>query len=125
MMRQRTGLAIRVLTGTVALVILREGGQTFYGAITRLHDPGHGNLLAWSRLVLSGSEIVAALLFLVPVTTMLGGYLLLLIIALAIAIHALHGDFGGLDILVLYGAAVFVGLADRHDRGSPSSARIP
>jgi hypothetical protein len=118
-------LAIRVLTWTVALVILLEGSRTFYGAITRLHDPGHAGLLAWSRLVLSGSEIVAALLFLLPVTTVLGGYSLLLIIALAIAIHALHGDFRGLDILVLYGVAVFVGLSDRHDRGSPSLARIP
>lgn len=79
-------------------------------------------MLAWVRLVLSGSEIIAALLFLVPVTTVVGGYLLLVIFALAIAIHSLHGDFAGLEILVLYGAAVLVGLADRNDPALPPSA---
>jgi hypothetical protein len=49
------------------------------------------------------------------------------IFALAIAIHSLHGDFAGLEILVLYGVAVFVSLAERNDRpvGSlPESSAI-
>jgi hypothetical protein len=67
------------------------------------------------RLALSGAEIVAALVFLVPVTTLVGGYALLSIFALAIAIHGLHGEFRGVEILVLYGVAVHVSLAERKD----------
>jgi hypothetical protein len=123
MIEQRTRCAIRALHWTVGLIVLLESCLTFHGAQSRLHDPGHSGVLAWVRLVLSGSEIIAALLFLVPVTTVVGGYLLLVIFALAIAIHSLHGDFLGLEILVLYGVAVFVSLAERHDRGAPPSAK--
>jgi hypothetical protein len=55
------------------------------------------------------------LLFLVPVATLVGGCALLAIFALAIAIHGLHGEFWGLEILVLYGVAVYVSLAERKD----------
>jgi hypothetical protein len=30
-------------------------------------------------------------------------------------IHGLHGEFGGLEILVLYGVAVYVSISDRMD----------
>ena len=103
----RTSTAIRVLWWTVGLVIFLEGSRTFYEAMTRLHDSGHAGVLAWVRILLSGSEILAAPLFLIPATAAVGGYALLVIIALAISIHALHGDFWGLDILVLYGIAVY------------------
>jgi hypothetical protein len=124
MIGQRTRFAIRALHWTVGLVVLLESCLTFHAAQSRLHDLGHSGVLAWVRLVLSGSEIVAALLFLVPVTAVLGGYLLLVIFALAIVIHGLHGDFLGLEILVLYGVAVFVSLADRNDRTLPPSPKI-
>lgn len=124
MIGQRTRFAIRALHWTVGLVVLLESCLTFHAAQSRLHDLGHPGVLAWVRLVLSGSEIVAALLFLVPVTTVVGGYLLLVIFALAIVIHGLHGDFLGLEILVLYGVAVFVSLADRNDRTLPPSPKI-
>jgi hypothetical protein len=110
MIGQRTRFAIHVLHWTVGLVVLLESCLTFHGAQSRLHDLGHSGALAWVRLVLSGSEIIAAVLFLVPVTTVVGGYLLLVIFALAIAMHSLHGDFAGLEILVLYGVAVYVSL---------------
>ncbi len=119
----RTAFAIRVLHWTVGLVVLLESCRTFLGAHAGLHSAGHAGALVWVRLALSGAEIVAALLFLVPVTTLVGGYALLAIFALAIAIHALHGEFRGLEILVLYPAAVFVSLADRKDRAFlPGSA---
>jgi len=96
-------------------VILLEAYRTFHGSLVRLHDAGHTGTLAWVRLGLSAPEMVAALLFLVPLTMLIGGYALLVILALAIAIHALHGDFGGLEILVLYGVAVYVTLASRRN----------
>ena len=63
------------------------------------------------RIVLSAAEILAALLFLIPPREKIGGYLLLVIFALAIVIHALHSDFDGIEILFVYAAAVFACLA--------------
>lgn len=90
-------LAIPFLHWSVGLVVLWAAHQTFHLAWSKLHVPGHSGALAGVRLVLSGSEIVAAILFLVPFTTIVGGYLLLVILALAIVIHTLHGDFSGME----------------------------
>ena len=84
-------------------------------------NPGHAGVLAWVRLILSGAEILAAPLFLLPVTATVGGYALLGIIGLAIAIDALHGDFRGLEVLVLYAVAVYASLAWRKDRAGAAS----
>jgi hypothetical protein len=124
MIGRRTSVAIRILWWTVGLVILLEGSRTFSGSRARMHDPGHAGVLAWVRLILSGSEILAAPLFLLPVTAAVGGYALLGIVGLAIAIHALHGDFWGLEILVLYAAAVYATLAWRKDRAGAASDRM-
>jgi hypothetical protein len=117
----RTAFAIRVLHWTVGLVVLLESCRTFLGAHAGLHSAEHAGALASVRLALSGTEIIAGLLFLVPATTLVGGYGLLAIFALAIAIHGLHGEFWGLEILVLYGAAVLVSLAEKKDRPGHSS----
>ncbi len=111
----RTSAAIRILWWTVGLVILLEGSRTFYQAMTRLHGSGHGTALALVRMLLSGSEILAVPLFLIPATAAVGGYALLVIIGLALSIHALHWDFWGLDILVRYGIAVYASLVWRED----------
>jgi hypothetical protein len=113
MISPRTASALRLLHWTVGLVILLEAYRTLHGSLVRLHDAGHTGTLAWVRLGLSVPEMLAALLFLIPFTMLIGGYALLVIITLAIAIHGLHGDFGGLEILVLYAVAVYVTLASR------------
>ena len=79
---------------------------------------GHSVALARVRLILSASEMVAAVLFLIPFTLNLGAYALLVVFALAILVHALHGDFGGLEILVLYGVAVWVCQVYRRESSS-------
>jgi Cu/Zn superoxide dismutase len=99
----------------VGLVVLLESYRTFYGALSKIHDPTHAGALASIRLGLSGSEIVAALLFLIPFTALIGGYALLAIFGAAIVIHGVHGDFTGLEILVLYGVAVLACLAQHKD----------
>ena len=111
----RTAFAIRCLHWTVGIVVLLEAILTFHAAHS-LHGTGHAGALIEIRIVLSACEAVAALLFLIPATSMAGGLALLLIFGLAIAIHALHGDLQGLEILVLYAVAVYVSLADRGDR---------
>jgi len=95
--------------------VLIESMQTFYFAHSA-QGAGHAGALLAVRLVLSVCEMVAALLFLVPASSAAGGMALLVIFGLAIAMHSLHGDFRGLETLVLYGVAVYVSLADRGSR---------
>jgi hypothetical protein len=109
-------LATPLLHWSVGLVVLWQSYQTFHLAYSKLHVPGHSGALAGVRLVLSGSEIIAAILFLVPLTTVVGGYLLLAIFALAIIIHTLHGDFSGMETLIVYGAGVLASMAYRDGR---------
>ena len=92
--------AIPVLRWTVGLVVLYQSGRFVLS-----HGPIHGGLPLWIRPVLGGPEILAAVLFLVPPTRTVGGYLLLVIFALAIVIHVLHGDYD-VSVLLLYAAAV-------------------
>lgn len=120
---RRTDSAIRVLHWTVGLVILLESGRLFSQSLARVHDAGHAGKLAWVRLGIAGPEIIAALLFLIPLTTLVGGYALLVIIALAIAIHGVHGEFAGLEILVLYAVAVFVVVTERRDRADGTTLK--
>jgi hypothetical protein len=56
--------------------------------------------------VLGGAEIVAAVLFLIPTFSRLGGYLLLLAFVFAIALHLLYRQFG-VGPLLVYAAAAF------------------
>ena len=104
-------ISLPLLKWSTGVVVLWQSWLTFHSSLTHLEAPGHSSALSHVRLVLSGAEIVAAVLFLVPRTTKTGGYGLLVIFLLAIVIHTLHGDFGGLGVLVLYGAAVLVCVA--------------
>jgi hypothetical protein len=72
----------------------------------------HAGLPLWMRPALAWTEIVAAILFLVPFTTLLGGYLLLVIFFLAALIHVLHGEFD-IGVLLVYAMAVWVSMAYR------------
>jgi hypothetical protein len=98
--------------------VLWQSFQTFHMTYTKWHAPGHAGALGGIRLVLSGSEMLAAALFLVPATTVAGAYLLLGIFGLAIIIHALHGDVSGMETLIVYAAAVLVSVVYRADEGS-------
>ena len=117
----RTATAIRCLHWVVGLVVLYESWRTFHGAFAVVHGgmtPAH---LTWVRLVLSGAELVAAVLFLLPPTLIAGAYFLETIFAVAILIHALHGDFAGLEFLILYAAAVYVCLVQQKEGSRPQT----
>ena len=107
--------ALSFLRWSTGLVVLWKSRLTFRAAILHLHAPGTGHpaALVHLRLVVSGVEILAAALFLIPCCEKTGGYALLVIFALAVVIHLLHGDFGGMEILFVYAAAVLVCLAFR------------
>jgi hypothetical protein len=106
-------LAIPLLHWSVGLVVLWQSYRTFHAAYANFASAGHTAVLNRIRLGLSGSEIIAAILFLVPPTTFVGGYFLLALFALAILIHTLHGDFSGIETLCVYAAAVLVSMGER------------
>lgn len=66
----------------------------------------------WMRPALAWAEIAAAVLFLLPFTTGVGGYALLVIFVIAALLHVLHGEFD-VTALVVYSMAVLVSLAHR------------
>jgi hypothetical protein len=75
----------------------------------------------WVPRVLGSVEAIAAILLLIPVTTIAGGYALLVIFALAAVIHLLHGQHDEILGLLLYAAAVLVIMA-YHDGATPEPA---
>lgn len=111
----RTAAAIRCLHWVVGLIVLYESYRTFHGAFAVVHSSAPPTHLTWVRLLLSGAEIVAALLFLFSWSSIAGAYFLEGIFAVAIAIHTLHGDFAGLEFLVFYAAAVYVVLVSKKE----------
>jgi uncharacterized membrane protein YphA (DoxX/SURF4 family) len=111
---QITRLSIPLLRWTLALVVILESAQ-FIVSPSAAHFLANAGLPAWIRPVLGGTEIIAAILFLVPITTVVGSYLLLVIFGLAALIHILHGQYG-IEVLVLYAVAVLVCMAYTQNR---------
>ena len=101
--------AICILYWSVGLVILIESCLFVFSA-SRAHAFAKSGMPQLVRPVLGGTEIIAVLLFLIPLARTIGGYALLVIFAAAALIHVLHGqtDIGG---LVLYAAAVYTVIA--------------
>jgi hypothetical protein len=106
MSQQFQKFAITGLRWSVGVVVLLESIRLTFSpsAIHHFAKMGHP---PWIRLVLSGGEIVAAILFLIPSASLAGGFLLVFIFALAAVLHLLHGE---LDVgsLVIYSMAVIV-----------------
>lgn len=107
--------SIPILRWTVGLVVLWQSVHFVLSASSVKHLSESG-MPQWIRPALGGSEIVAALLFLMPAVSWIGGYSLLVIFAIAMVLHLLHGDpdVGG---LILYCAAVVVCLAHLDQKG--------
>lgn len=98
--------AIAALTWTLGVVVLAESIRFALSHSAAYHLTTLG-LPAVLGPLLGGVEALAALLFLIPSTRRAGGAGLLVIFAIAGAIHLLHGEYdvGG---LVVYAAAVLV-----------------
>lgn len=120
-MGKSRGLALLGLQWTIALLLIFASarlalGTRFAGAPVISHLP----LPRWMATTLGLSELVAAVLFLIPPTVTLGGTVLLVIFAIALLIHILHGQFD-VGWLVLYFMAVAVVVTSRGD--SPAKAK--
>lgn len=103
---QRDRAAIIGLQWTLGLVVLIEAGF-FAFAQAEIHSFGKTGLPHSLRLVIAFSEIVGAVLFLIPRTVVVGSWLLVAVFLGAAAIHLLHG-FGNIGGLFIYAAAAFV-----------------
>jgi len=116
MNRQIKKFAIPGLRYALGVVVLLESIH-FALSHSTIHQLTRMGLPRWIGPALGGSEALAALLFLVPAATAVGGCALLVIFAIAVGIHWLHGeaDVGG---LIVYAAAVIVCLThgETHDR---------
>jgi hypothetical protein len=104
-----TRVSIPLLRWALGLVVVLQSFEFVFSASAAQFLAKSG-LPAWLRPVLGGAEIIAAVLFLVPFTAAIGGYLLLVIFGLAALLHILHGQYG-VEGLLVYAAAVLVSMA--------------
>jgi uncharacterized membrane protein YphA (DoxX/SURF4 family) len=109
-----TRVSIPLLRWTLGVVVLLESCQ-FVFSNSAVHFFAKTGLPSWLRPVIGGAEIIAALLFLVPFTTLIGSYLLLFIFGLAGLVHILHGQYG-VGGLVVYAAGVLACMAHTEHR---------
>jgi hypothetical protein len=111
-MNQQLGrAAIPALRWSVGVVLLLQGCRFAFSG-RAAHAFANSGLPPWIPPSLGGTEALAALLLLVPATRMAGGYSVLVILFVAIAIHILHRWYD-VGALVVYGVAVFVCLTQR------------
>lgn len=111
MTSDRSRTALLVLQWTLGMVILAEAAA-FAFSPAAAHTFAKTGLPDIVRLILAWGEMAAAILFLIPRATVAGGWFLIVVLALAIVIHFLHGwfDVGG---LVVYAAATWAVMAGK------------
>jgi hypothetical protein len=98
------GKAMLGLQWTLGVVVFAQAGLlVFSGQAHAVHQLGVDRLVLTALAV---AEMLAAALFLIPRTVGIGGVALILVFALAILIHILHGQ-ANVGALVVYGAAAW------------------
>jgi len=112
MSQQAEKFTISGLRWTLGVVVLLESVHFTFSPSTVRHLAKTG-LPQWTGPALGGSEIIAALLFLVPAASLVGGCFLLLVFTIAAVIHFLRGEFD-VGSLIVYGMAVIVCIAHRN-----------
>jgi hypothetical protein len=110
----KLSLWVRALHLTVGGVAMIQAA-VFLFALYRSVNSSHKSLLFWAQIVLASSEIIAALLFLIPQTFVFGTRALLMVFLFAIVLHAAHGEFN-IGALLVYSVAVLVVKAHRNLR---------
>jgi len=100
-----------VLQWVLGIVILAESARFALtsGAAHAFAKTGMPNVV---RLVLGWAEMAAAILFLLPRFTVAGGWFLIGVLVLAIAIHLLHGWFD-VGALVVYAVAAWTVMEEK------------
>jgi hypothetical protein len=94
---------IAFLQWAVGIVVLIASAETFFRSAHKLaHSSGHNLFVP----LLSGVEALGAVLFLIPKTTRIGSFLLLLVFTIALLFHLAHLEWDSLGMLIVYIAAV-------------------
>jgi hypothetical protein len=109
MTAQRANIALTGLQWTLGLVILIEAILFVLPSAARGFASTHlPNVI---RIILGFGEIAGCVLMLIPRTAIRGAWLLVVVFALAVAIHLLHGmyEVGNLAIYTAAAWAVAVG----------------
>jgi len=113
-------IALPGLRWSLGLVVVWESCEFAFGR-SALRAFAKTGLPSWIRPLLGGSEIIAAVLFLVPAASLVGGYALLIIFFFAAVIHIVHGWYD-VGALVVYGMAVLACMAGREVRNGGGGA---
>jgi uncharacterized membrane protein YphA (DoxX/SURF4 family) len=114
MSSNRKDLAILLLHWTVGVIVAVESALFALSSSTARHL-AHIGLPTWIGPALGGIELVAALLFLLPAASRVGGLVLLVIFTVAIVLHFFHGEYN-VGALIVYAAAVWAVLATQRNR---------
>jgi uncharacterized membrane protein YphA (DoxX/SURF4 family) len=96
--------SMKGLHWSVGVVLIIESARFAFGA-GAAKMIAHMGLPAWVRPAIGVTELVAAVLFLLPPTTVLGGWILMLVFCAAAVVHLLHGQYD-VSMLVIYAMAV-------------------
>lgn len=112
MTEQRGAMALTGLRWTLGVVILIEAA--LFVLPSARHDFARTHMPDVLRMILGWGEIVGALLLLIPRAAVRGGWVLISIFALAIAVHVLHGMYNVGD-LAIYAAAAWAIVAGKTD----------
>ena len=101
--------SVTLLRWTLGIVVLLQSIR-FVLSSSAAHFLAAAGLPGWIRPALGGGEAVAAVLYLLPYTRSIGSYAMLVIFALAVVLHVVHGQFE-VEWLVVYAMAVIVTMA--------------
>jgi uncharacterized membrane protein YphA (DoxX/SURF4 family) len=111
MTQNRLRVALLILQWVLGLVILGESLRFALSpeAAQAFAKTGLPNFV---HIGLGWAEIAAAILFLMPRATVVGGWFLIVVLGLAIVIHVLHGWFD-VGALVIYAGATWTVVAGK------------
>ncbi len=103
---------------TLGVVVLLESLITVLHAISAGHP-------SRALALFAGTEVIAALLFLLPATLRAGARALLLIFAAAIAFHGLHGELQATLLVYAAGVVLVMVHGSAFGKASPMQRAAP
>jgi hypothetical protein len=115
----RTTSAIAALHWILGLVLLAESAQFAFSSasVAAFAKTGLPEIV---HLGLAWSEMIAAVIFLIPRTVIIGGWMLIMILGFAIVVHLLHGWYD-VGALLVYAAGAWAVVASNRGIETPAA----
>lgn len=114
MTANRRAAALVSLHWILGLVLLAESARFAFSSASAAAFAKTG-LPEIVHMGLAWAEMLAAVIFLIPRTVIIGGWMLLVVLGFAILVHLLHGWYD-VGALVVYAAATWAVVASKRDR---------